>query len=137
MWSLFACEGVGVVAVEVGSGTVFGGLGCGALGIGRVSCGTGRDSVELGVGASVTLGSTEANLGVVNGSEGCMGGVSSDPKRPHVQDQHDEAFNELALKNPPVELVDRALSVLDLDSSSTTSWVPAFCPLRPSAIINL
>lgn len=46
--------------------------------------------MATGAGASVTLGSTEANLGVVNGSEGCAEGVSKDPKKSRVQDRHDE-----------------------------------------------
>lgn len=87
MWSLFAGEGVGVVDVGVVSDVVFVGFDGGALGIGWVSCGVGRGSVAAGVGASMTLGSTEANLGVVDGSEGCTEGVSNDPKNSKVRDQ--------------------------------------------------
>lgn len=77
MWSLFACESVGVVVGGVND-PAFVAFDGAVTGAGRVSCGMGRGSVAIGVGASVTaLGSTEENLGVANGSEGCTEGASN------------------------------------------------------------
>lgn len=108
----------------------------GAIGAGLGSCGAGRGSIDAGVGASATLGSTEANLGVVNGSEGCREGVSNDPKKSKARGQYDEEF-ETSQRDTLVEFVDCALSMLDLESSSAASLASAFFPLRASAIISL
>lgn len=134
MWSLFGWAGVAFIFVDVVSGALFVVFDGGASCVGRVSCGVERGSVVPGVGASVTLGSTEANLGVVNGSEGCTGGVSNDPKKSNIQSQRNEERD--LPKNQLVAFVDRVLSTLDLDSSATP-FVSAFCSLRPSAIISL
>lgn len=90
IWSLLACDGGELVVAGVVCEFVLIVFDGGAVGAGWVSCGAGRGSMAAGVGASVTLGSTEANLGVVNGSDGCTEGVSNDPKKSKVQDQHNK-----------------------------------------------
>ena len=90
MWSLFACKGGVVVVVGVVSDVAFVALDGGGIGAGGGSCERGRGSGATGVGMSVTLGSTDANLGVVNGSEGGAEGVSKDPKKSRPADQHNK-----------------------------------------------
>ena len=88
MLSLFVCEVVGLVSAGVVGDVAFAVSDGEVTGGGRVGCGAGRTSAATGVGASVTLGSTEANLGLENGSEGCAEGAFNDPKKSTVGGQH-------------------------------------------------